>query len=124
MMFSFFCHGLCVGGYETGDGVNVNSTFGIVLDHLQSIVSSTLEDGLGYYGIDLIESKIMPMGASTLQRIELQKDNRTFSARKSYTCKMDTMFSTVCMMCNINKFECYKYVTLSLFNLYIESVKN
>jgi hypothetical protein len=84
-------------------------------------VSSTLIDGLGYYGIDLTESKIMPMGASTLQCIELQKDNRTFSARKSYTCNMDTMVSTVCMRCNINKFKCYKYVTLSLFNLYIES---
>jgi hypothetical protein len=50
-----FCHGLCAWGYETGNGVGVGSTFGVVPDHLQNIVNSTLVDGLGYYGIDLTE---------------------------------------------------------------------
>jgi hypothetical protein len=67
-----FCHGLCVASYEARDGVGVCSTFGVVPDHLQSIVNSTLTNGLGYYGIDLIELEVTPMGASTIQCIERQ----------------------------------------------------
>jgi hypothetical protein len=99
--------------------VNVGSTFGVVPNHLQNIVSNTLVDGSCYYGINLTKSKIMPMGAFTLQCIELQKDNMTFSATKSYTCNMDTMVSTICMMCTINKFEIVLQVCNIIFTQFI-----
>jgi hypothetical protein len=66
-----FYHGLCVRGYGTKDGVGVGSTSGVVFDHLPNIVNNTLINGSGYYGIDLTESKVMPMGAFTLKCIEI-----------------------------------------------------
>jgi hypothetical protein len=86
---------LCAGGYEAGDGVGVGSTSGALPDHL-------------------------PMGASTIQCIELQKNNKTSSITKSYVHLQygDNGFEIVCMMCNINNLRlCYNYVTSSLFNL-------
>ncbi len=66
-----FCHGLCARGYGAKDGVGVGSTSGVVLDHLPKIVNNTLINGLGYYGIDLTESEVTPMGAFTFKCIEI-----------------------------------------------------
>jgi hypothetical protein len=114
-----FYHGLCVGGYGAKDGVGVGSTSGVVLDHLPTSVKNTLINGIGYYGIDLTESKVRPTGAFTLKCIEILKGNRKASSiTKFYACNMDTMVATICMMCNVNKSElCYRYVTSFLLNL-------
>jgi hypothetical protein len=86
--------------------VSVGSTSRVVLDHLPNVVNDTLANGSGYYGIDLSESKVTPTGAFTLKCIELQKYNKKASlVTKFYTCNMDTMVATICMMCNINKSE-------------------
>jgi len=111
-----FYHGLCAWGYGVKDGVGIGSTFGVVLDHLPNIVNNKLAKGSGYYGIDLTESKVTPMGAFTLKCIELQKDNINASlVTKFYTCNMDTMVATICMMCNINKSKIVLHVCNIIF---------
>lgn len=86
-----------------GCRLNIWSCF---LDHLPNIVNNTLANGSSYYGIDLTKLEVMPMGALTLKCIELQKDNIKVSlVTKFYTCSMDTMVTTICTMCNINKSE-------------------
>jgi hypothetical protein len=101
-----FCDVLCAGGYGAKDGVGVGSTSGVVFYHFPNIVNNKLANGSSYYGIDSTESKVTPIVTFTLKCIELQSDNRKASSiMKFYTHSMDTMVATICMMCNINKFE-------------------
>jgi hypothetical protein len=90
---------------KRGGGCRLN-IWSCFLDHLPNIVNNTLANGSSYYGIDLTNLEVTPMGAFTLKCIELQKDNRKVSlVMKFYTCSMDTMVTTICTMCNINKSE-------------------
>jgi hypothetical protein len=65
-------------------------------------------DASGFYGDrGITNSQVaIPMGASTLLYMDMEKDNiKTSSITKSYTCNMDTLFATICIICNVNKPE-------------------
>ncbi len=62
-------------------------------------------DASGFYGDQgIINSQVaIPMGASTLLCMDMEKNNiGTSSITKSYTYNMDTLFASICIICNVN----------------------
>ncbi len=71
-------------------------------------MNTIVVNGLGFYGVDLTNSQATPMGAFTLQCMDMEKAEynvRDSSITKSYTCSMDTMLATICIICNVKKSE-------------------
>jgi hypothetical protein len=99
---------LCVGVFQAGDEICVGSTFKIVPNTFLAIMNTIVVDKSSFYGVDFIDSQATPMGASTLQCMDMVKEEynvRASSITKSYTCSMDTRLATICIICNVNKSE-------------------
>lgn len=105
LIFIFY-HGLCGGGCEAIDGMGVGSTSKFVPRNVISIMNNIVIDVASYHDLELTESQATPMGAYTLQCIDMEKgDVKVFSVTKSYTYSMDIMATSVYIMCNINIFD-------------------
>jgi hypothetical protein len=97
---------LCVGGFQVGDGICVGSTSKVIPSNFLSIMNMVGVDASGFYGDQgIINSQVaIPMGASTLLCMDMEKNNiGTSSITKSYTYNMDTLFASICIICNVNK---------------------
>jgi hypothetical protein len=79
-----------------------------------SIMNITVVDKSSFYGVDFTNSQATPMGTSTLQCMDMEKEEynvRASSITKSYTycpcynMDLDTMLATICIICNVNKSE-------------------
>jgi hypothetical protein len=67
----------------------------------------------GFYGDQNVTNSqaTTHVGISTLLCMDMEKDNiRNSSITKSYTYSMDTMFTIVCIICNVNKPEIILHV--------------
>jgi len=99
---------LCAGGFQVGDEICVGSISKVVPGNFLSIMNMVGADALGFYGDQGITNSQVatPMGASTLLCMDMEKDNiGTSSITKSYTCNMDTLLVTICIICNVNKLK-------------------
>jgi hypothetical protein len=65
---------LCVGVFQAGDEICVGSTFKIVLGKFLSIMNTTVVEKSGFYGVDFTDYQATPMGASTLQCMDMEKE--------------------------------------------------
>ncbi len=83
------------------------------------MLNSIVTDGSTCYGVDYTPSQTTTPSLSTMQYMELEKNDYTLNASitKSFTQNLDTMPIIIYITCNVNKSNIVLHVTCHLYSI-------